>query len=115
LETKKLHQLCGITFTPPVLKEEWLAAKLSFIGGEGYVLGTKYSEVKLKSSATGLCLVTNGEWSIDSSELLGPKVRHGRLYDVEVEIAEVVTLHLANMCPERYPVVLRNETTVRLN
>jgi hypothetical protein len=115
LDTKTLHQLCGIADTPPVPREEWLSAELKFIGGDGYALGTRHTQVKLKSNAEGFCLATNGEWSIAGSSLLGSKVRHGRLYDVEVLVEGLVTLSLANLCPGRYPIVLRNEEVVRLN
>ena len=115
METKELHQLCGIATTPLVPKEQWLSAELKFIGGDGYVIGTKHSEVRLKSERSGFCMVTNGEWRIKSTALLGKKVRHGKLYDVEVVVEGLLTLSLANLCPGRYPVVLRNDDVVQLN
>jgi hypothetical protein len=115
LETQKLHQLCGLVDIPPAPKQKWLSAKLEFIGGDGHVLGTQHSQIKLKSDSNGFCLVTNGEWSISSAALLGKKIKHGKLYDVRVEVEGLLTLSMANLCPGRYPVVLRNAEVVRLN
>jgi len=117
MDTAELYRLCGLSDLEkprtPLPQGKWIPAKLKFIGAENYVLGTKDSEVILKTAKTGFSLMIKGPLVINANLLMGPKHVEGKLYDVEVYV-ESLKLSLASLRKGEYPKVLRYDETVGL-
>lgn len=115
MDTKKLYALCGIDQIPAPPKIPWSKAKLSFLGAERYVLGTKEVEARLMSIPDGFQLQFKVKLGVKGEALMGKHCREVRVLDVLVEFPGTPGLYLANMHKEQYPRVLRDQDILRLN
>jgi hypothetical protein len=112
---------CGVDLAHPPQPDtrHRVKAKLSFLGAERYVLGTKYMEVDIDSSADGFKMEFVGVAEVEAGAFLGPN-RHMRttvIHDVYVEFEDspMPGLSMANLHPGVYPRVLRDHEILRVS
>ncbi len=110
----EIRELCGLTnLSERKTTLKWYKARLRFIGAEGYELRSKIVEVRfITVGGCHISLVCKVKLEVEADWLLG-KHKQGRLYDVLVE-TDMLTLSIASLLPERYPVVLRTGETIEL-
>jgi len=114
MNKEKLYRQCGIRAAATKAREpKWVSARLRFLGAERYVLGTRTVELVLKHKDHGIALMFRHPLVVDASTLLGKHKISGLLVDVDVVIGDV-TMRLASMNKEMYPIVLRDDEMVAL-
>ncbi len=114
MDTAELYKLCGLSdIKRPERKPNWSPVELRFIGADGYVLRIEHIEAEFRPSGEGLQLSTKDKLVYPAAKLLGTKCKVAKLYDVEV-VTDLLTLSLASLMPEMYPMVLRIDDQVTL-
>jgi len=117
MDSKQLMEKLGLTnISAPAPEVYTVRAKLSFIGGEGYVLGTKNVELVMSSSVEGFNLRFDSGLTMPASQLMGKSIRSTTVFDVRVEFPDMPMpgLSMAQMHPGVYPCVLRDHDTLQV-
>jgi hypothetical protein len=116
--TQQLHRLCGIADLPKrKTPSSWQKVTLKFVGAECYVLGTKNTDLSLRSSDGGFGLTFRNNLAIPAESLLGTKCQQALLHDVLIVFGMdgMPELSLASLMPGVYPLVLRKGELVRIS
>lgn len=114
MDTTELHRLCGLTdLSRPKRKPNWTPVELRFIGADGYLLRVEHIQAEFRGKGDGLALTTKHKLVYPAAKLMGKKCKVAKLYDVLV-VTDLLTLSLASLMPEMYPMVLRIDDEVTI-
>ncbi len=117
MDSKALMERIGLDLSQEKVVESYtVKAKLSFMGAQNYVLGTKLVDLTLRTGTDGFHMSFAAGLEVKAEQFLGNKIRQTTVHDVLVEFPDMPMpgLSMAKLHPGIYPRVLRDQDTLRV-